>query len=69
MLSNGVGIQISECGTPVGVTGVVTVPEWTLLDRYWTTTPTADGILLEAQALRKRMDEHLEAHKEVNHGR
>ena len=71
-LSNGVGIQVSDCGTPVGVTGEVSVPEWTLLDKYWEPgkVPTADGIMLAAQALRKRMDDHITAHtkKEASNG-
>ena len=63
MLSNGVGVQVSACGTPVGVTGIVLIPEWTMFDKYWTQTPhTADEIMEEAHALRKRMDAHLAEH-------
>lgn len=61
-LSNGVSIQVSLEGVPVGVTGIALISERTIFDQYWDEIPTADGIMRAAIKLKKRIDVHLAKH-------
>jgi len=72
-LSNGVRIQMSSCGTPVGIHCTTEIPEWTSFDKYWDRTPPALTIITEAIELRKKVDAHNAEHtpkkEEATNGR
>ena len=58
VLSNGVRIQMSGCGTPLGIHCTTEIPEWTSFDKYWDKTPPVLTVVTEAVELRKKVDAH-----------
>jgi hypothetical protein len=62
VLSNGVRIQRSGCGTPLGIHCTTEIPEWTSFDKYWEGVPSAAAIIIAALELRKKVDAHNAEH-------
>lgn len=62
VLSNGVRIQMSGCGTPVGIHCITEIPEWTSFDKYWEGVPSAAAIIIAAVELKKKVDVHNAEH-------